>query len=435
MNPGVLSGAGRREGAANSYMKTLTLAVLLSPFILCPALRAQSSSPTRNEVPLFVKVQLDRSVKLSSLKPGESVEGNLTRDVYSPENKVFTAGSHIRLTVSRVERQRKTPSEKWPWIAKIFLPHHENFPVFNEAAIFMPDGTKSAIQTSLLSANRMKEVRVPPSRDDGKKSATPASIEANPSERGSEKDASASHGPVLYLEARQTSLELSESAGSVHSSLSSSSALPAGTVCRILLLEDISASKSHAGDEIHARLLEPLLSNSQIVIPAGSLFEGRVMKAMRPRMPSRAGSLTIAFDSVQLPEGHRIPVSASLASVGVNAGSPLKMDREGRLQGSRPGAMWMLINGGVAGGIAKEVDDGTQLIVEAIISTATDASTAGTARIAGMIVSAAFMLTRKGHDVVLPNHTEMAITLNRPLTLAAQVAKAPLPENQASPSN
>jgi hypothetical protein len=416
-------------------MKTVTFAVLISSLGLGCALQAQSSSPTRNEVPLFVRVQLDRSVKLSSLKAGESVEGNLTRDVYSPENKVFTAGSHIRLTVSRVERKRKIPSEKWPWIAKIFLPHHENSPIFDDAAISMPDGTKSAIQTSLLSSNRMKEVRVPPSRDGGKKSVTPISIEAGPAESGSEKDAPASHGPVLYLEAHQTGVELSESSGSVHAGLSTSSALLAGTVCRIVVLDDISASKSHAGDEIHARLLEPLLSDSKIVIPAGSLFEGRVMKAVRPRMPSRAGSLTIAFDSVQLPEGHRIPVSASLASVGVNAGSPLKMDREGRLHGSRPGAMWMLINGGVAGGIAKEVDDGTQLIVEAIISTATDASTAGTARIAGSAVSAVFMLTRKGHDVVLPSHTEMALTLNRPFTFSPQTAKALSVTGQAGPGN
>jgi hypothetical protein len=200
-------------------------------------------------------------------------------------------------------------------------------------------------------------------------------------------------------------------------------------------LDDISASKSHVGDEIHARLLEPILSDSQIVIPAGSVFEGRVTKATRPRIPSRAGSLTITFDSVRLPEGHRIPVSASLASVDVNAGSPLKMDREGRLHGSRPGAIWFLINGGVAGGIAKEVDDGAQLIVEAIISTATDASTAGTARIAGTIVSVAFMLTRKGHDVVLPNHTEMAITLNRPLTFSAPTARALSVTGQAGPGN
>jgi len=416
-------------------MKTLTLAALISALALCPTLRAQSTSPTRDEFPLFVKVQLDSSVKLSSLKAGESVEGNLTRDVYSPENRVFASGSHIRLTVSRVERKRKTPSEKWPWIAKIFLPHHENFPVFNDAAISMPDGSKSAIQASLLSSNRMKEVRVPPARDRRKKSENTVSIDANPTETGSEKNASAPHGPVLYLEAYRTGVEPLGSSGWVNAGSSGSSIVPAGTVCRVLLLEDISASKSHVGDEIHARLLEPILSDSQVVIPAGSVFEGRVMKATRPRIPSRAGSLTIAFDSVRLPEGHRIPVSASLASVHVNAGSPLKMDREGRLHGSRPGAIWFLINGGVAGGIAKEVDDGAQLIVEAIISTATDASTAGTARIAGSVVSAVFMLTRKGHDVVLPNHTEMAITLNRPFTFSAQTARALSVTGQAGPGN
>jgi|SRR5579864_375809 len=416
-------------------MKTLTLAVLISTLGLCSTLRAQSSSPSRNEFPLYVKVQLDSSVKLSSLKAGESVEGNLTRDVYSPENRVFASGSHIRLTVSRVERKRKKPNEKWPWIAKIFLPHHENSPVFHDAAISMPDGTKSAIQASLLFSNRMKEVRVPPSRDGGKKSENTASIEAKPTETGTEKTASAPHGPVLYLEAYRNSVEPLESASWVHSSSSGPSIVPAGTVCRVLLLEDISASKSHVGDEIHARLLEPILSDSQIVIPAGSVFEGRVVKAARPRIPSRAGSLTITFDSVRLPEGQRIPVSASLASVDVNAGSPLKMDREGRLHGSRPGAVWFLINGGVAGGIAKEVDDGAQLIVEAIISTATDASTAGTARVAGSIVSAVYMLTRKGHDVVLPNHTEMAITLNRPLTFSAQVANIPSSAGQNRPRN
>src|SRR5215469_8571671 len=188
-------------------MKTLTLAVSISTLALCSALRAQSPAPTRNEFPLFVKVQLDRSVKLSSLKAGESVEGSLTRDVYSPENKVCAAGSHIRLTVSRVDRKRKTPSERLPWIAKIFVPRHENSPVFNDAAISMPDGTKSAIQTSLLFSSPMKEVRVPPSRDSAKKSATPASIEASSAETGSEKDASASPGPVLYLEAYRTSVE------------------------------------------------------------------------------------------------------------------------------------------------------------------------------------------------------------------------------------
>jgi hypothetical protein len=405
-------------------MKILTPAALIPLLGLCSALSAQSSTLTGNEFPLFVKVQLDSSVKLSSLKAGDSVEGELKRDVYSPEIRVFASGSHIRLRVSRIERKHKTPSEKWPWVAKIFLAHHENSPVFGDASVSMPDGTTSPIQVSLLSSDRMKEVTVV-SREHWKKPKNTASIDSRPTETeaGSRKHDSATHGPVLYLEAYRTSVEPLESSSWVHSDSPNPTTLPAGTLCRVLLLEDISASKSHAGDAIQARLLEPVLSDSQIVIPAGSVFEGRVTKAIHPRIPSRTGALTIAFDSIQLPEGPRIPVAASLASVKVKAGSPLEMDREGHLHGSKPGAIWMLINGGVTGTIAKEVDDGTQLILEAIISSATDASTAGTARIAGSIVSAVYMLTRKGHDVVLPNHTEMGITLNRPLTLSAQITR------------
>jgi len=81
----------------------------------------------------------------------------------------------------------------------------------------------------------------------------------------------------------------------------------------------------------------------------------------------------------------------------------------------------------LSAGLAKVTDDFLQLVIEAIASTATDASTAGTARIAAAAVSAAFMLTRKGQDVVLPGHTEMSITLNRPLTLSTQVASSAAP--------
>ncbi len=416
-------------------MKTLAMAGLVLNLSLCSTLFAQSTAPAHDAFPLFMKVQLDGSVKLSSLKAGKSVQGTLTRDVFSPDNKVFVSGSHIQLQVSRIERKRKTPSEKWPWVAKIFMPRHENFPVFNDAAVSMPDGSKSAIQASLLSSNRRKEVGPPSSRQRGKKSDTSASIETVPTGTAPGRNGSATRGSVLYFEAYRNSDQPRERAGPWLADSNSPTTLPAGTACRVLLLEDVSASKNHAGDEVHARLLEPIISDSHTVIPVGSVFEGRVMKAVPPRIPSRAGSLTVAFDSIELAEGHRIPLSASLASVDVNAGSPLKMDSEGRLHGSRPGALWMLINGGVAGGIAKEVDDGTQLIVEAIISTATDASTAGTARIAGSVVSGIFMLTRKGHDVVLPNHTEMQITLSRPLTLSPETAKLSFLESQSKSGN
>lgn len=368
---------------------------------------AQASAPSAaSEFPLFVKVQLGEHVKTSSLKPGDAVDGNLVRDVYDSESKVYAAGSPIQLTVDRIDRKHKTPSDRWPWAVRLFLPHHENSPVFKDISISMPDGTHNLLQASLLSSNRMKEVRSPlPS---GKKS-DPASVH-HPS-----------RGSVLYLE---THLNGDRALKGSNFSPPSSGILPAGTACRVLLLTGISASRNHPGDPIQARLLEPVLSDSRVIFPAGSLFEGHVLKSTAPRMMSRAGSLTLSFDSVSLPEGNRIPASASIASLDISSGSPVKLDREGRLRGSRPGLGWRLLNGGVSAGMDKVIDDSTQLVIEAIVSTATDASTAGAARIVGTAVSGIFLLTSKGHDVVLPSHTEMNITLNRPFALLPQVASA-----------
>jgi hypothetical protein len=78
----------------------------------------------------------------------------------------------------------------------------------------------------------------------------------------------------------------------------------------------------------------------------------------------------------------------------------------------------MALNLGVAAGIAKGVDDGAQLLIEALVSSATDVSTAGAGRIAAVCVSGLFMLTRRGRDVVLPEFTEMNIVFDRPASLS-----------------
>jgi len=84
----------------------------------------------------------------------------------------------------------------------------------------------------------------------------------------------------------------------------------------------------------------------------------------------------------------------------------------------------MAINIGVSAGLSKEVDDATQLIIEALVSTATDASTAGTARIVSSCISGIYMVTRHGRDVVLPRFTEMQISLDRPLSVTRNAEAA-----------
>ncbi len=164
-------------------------------------------------------------------------------------------------------------------------------------------------------------------------------------------------------------------------------------------------------------LIEPLRSDSHVVLPAGSLIEGKVVKKTPPRRLSRGGSLCLTFSQLTLPDGNRIPIAASLAGAELDGRSHTRMDAEGRLRGERPGKAWMAINIGVSAGLAKEVDDSMQLIIEAIVSTTTDASTAGTSRIVATCVSVIFLVTRHGRDVVLPRFTEMDVSLDRPLSL------------------
>jgi hypothetical protein len=415
----------------------LLVAAMLLGSVICfadePSASAQDSTSANSS--LYVKVQLDKPLKLSRLKPGDVVEGKLARDVYSSDRKLFPAGSQVRLAVERMEQRRRAPDDHWPWVVKVFTPRHERYPVFKAATISGANG-ESELQVSLISISRKREVQAQAKKKKpGQQADEAGAVEVSKSGGlyGSGKLAA----PMMVLEAfgaepeKRSSMSPAGAASSEPRSelqsepdLPGLETLPAGTACKILLLGDVSASKSKPGDVVQARLLEPLLVNSRVVLPAGSLFQGKVVKQTPPRWGSRAGSLYLTFTGLTLPGGNLIPIAASLAGAELDRRSHTKIDAEGRLRGERPGKAWMAINIGVTAGLAKEVDDTTQLIIEAIVSTATDASTAGTARIVSSCISGIYMVSRHGRDVVLPRFTEMDISLDRPLSVSRTAESA-----------
>ena len=373
---------------------------------------------------LYFKVRLSNSVKTPRLKPGDVVDGTLSRDVYSEDRKLFRSGSAVRLTVDHLERRRRTPNDHWPWVVKAFTPRYENYPVFTSATVTQDkdqdkdeDKDQLALRVSLISVSRMRDVHAQAKQNKSGQLPGNGAVEVSPS--NAKKQATS----TLVLEAfgveqipSPTGKNKNEDAPAEPDSARPET-LPAGTHCKILLLSDVSASKSKPGDTVQARLLEPVLLNSKVVLPAGSVFVGKVLKKTPPRWLSRSGSLYLTFTELTLPSGYQFAIAASLAGVELDARSHTRMDAEGRLRGERPGKAWMAINLGVTAGISKEVDDGVQLLIEALVSTATDASTAGTARILSSCVSGVFMATRHGRDVVLPRFTEMDISLDRPVSL------------------
>ncbi len=371
---------------------------------------------------LYVKVQLNHPLKLSKLKPGDLVEGTLARDVYSSDRELFPAGSHVRLAVDHMEKRRRIPDDHWPWVVKAFTPRHENYPAFKTAVVSGASG-ESALQVSLISISRRRDIHAQAQKKRSDEQAGSESSAVEVSKSGGMNGYGRLAVPVMVLEASGAegeNLPFGNDAGSSASApdLAGLEILPVGTACRILLLGGVSASKSRPGDGFQARLIEPVLLNSRVVLPAGTLFEGKVLKKIPPRWGSRSGSLSLTFNQLTLPSGNRVPIAASLAAAELDRRSHTKIDGEGQLRGERPGMAWMAVNIGVTGGLAKEVDDTTQLIIEALISTATDVSTAGTARIVSSCISGIFMVSRHGRDVVLPRFTEMDIALDRPLSVS-----------------
>jgi hypothetical protein len=385
---------------------------------------------------LYIKVHLSNPVRMSKLKSGDVVQGSLTGDVYSADRKLFPSGSAVRLTVDHLEKRKRTPNDHWPWVVNAFTPRHENYPVFKNATVAQDQG-ETSVQVSMISSSRMREVHAKAKKNaPAPLSASASSPDATTSTTNGAVEVTQSSGkklatPTLVLEA--FGLENSHPAPDATSEAAPEpdataiAALPAGTHCKILLLGTVSASKSKPGDPVRARLLEPVILNSKLALPAGSLIEGKVVKQTPPRMLSRAGSLYLTFTDLTLPGGNHFPIAASLAGIELEERSHTRMDAEGRLHGERPGNAWMAINLGMTAGISKEVDDGLQLVIEAIVSTATDASTAGSARIAASCASAIYMATRHGRDVVLPRFTEMNISFDRPMSLgvSATVAASP----------
>ena len=374
---------------------------------------------------IYVKVRIAKTVKISALKPGDVVEGKLAQDVYSGDRELFPAESPVRLTVDKLGRRKRVPNDYWPWVIKVFTPRHENYPTFQSAIVSSPDGKEVPLRVSLIFINRQTEVLA---QAKTKKASHPtASSVAEPPDASAAQGAPESvgtraKGPFVTLEATNPSGDSSLAVGS-----SDPVTLATGTLAKIILLGGVSASKSRAGDSFQARLVEPVRLDSKIVLPEGTLLGGKIAKSTPPRMLSRSGSLLLTFTDLTLPGRTSIPATASVTAAELDQRSHTKIDPEGKLHGDRPGKAWMAINLGVTAGIAKEADDATQLLVEALVSSATDASTAGTARIVGICASSVFLLTRHGRDVVLPRFTEMNISFDRPVSVPGTPVVAPTP--------
>lgn len=180
--------------------------------------------------------------------------------------------------------------------------------------------------------------------------------------------------------------------------------VPADTVIRVRLNEQLSSRTARIGDRFSANVTEPVHAGAGVeVIPVGSKVWGRVTSVKRAARRS-PGTILVAFNSVELPGGKTYLINGSLTSLQAD---DINADNEGSVKGGSNRKRDAIFIGGGAGAGA---------IIGAI---AGGGKGAGIGAIIGGALGTGARVYEKEKDAEVKSGTEFGVILNRNVTLPA----------------
>lgn len=102
-----------------------------------------------------------------------------------------------------------------------------------------------------------------------------------------------------------------------HSSVAQDSIyqLKAGTLIRVSMDNEINSNVASVNDTFTTRLTEPFKVNDSVVLPTGTVFEGRVTEVKRAAAGGKGGRLSVRFETIRFENG----VKREIEGVLVNA--------------------------------------------------------------------------------------------------------------------
>jgi hypothetical protein len=214
-----------------------------------------------------------------------------------------------------------------------------------------------------------------------------------------------------------------------------------GSVIHALLKTPLSSADSQKGEAVEAIMTEPLFAENQLVLPEGTVLKGSVLQVQPARRLHRNGQLRIVFHQIVPPESAEQHVEASLEGVEVKNDEHLSLDSEGGAQATTPKTAYLTTGISIALAAASFLPDGDAgsgassslletgdrvsngasgfravgFVMGLLVHSRALASVFGVYG-AGMSVYGHF-LTR-GHDVVYPKDTAMAVGFGARVTRA-----------------
>lgn len=166
--------------------------------------------------------------------------------------------------------------------------------------------------------------------------------------------------------------------------------LPAGTIIRVRMDNEISSKFSGVNDTFTATVAAPVMSREIVVLPIGTILEGRITKARRASAGGKSGDLMISFEKLQLTTGEKRAIEGVLA-------------RNLKADSSRTAMLLTILGGATLGGVFGGVFNAK---TGALIG-------AGIGAGAGIGIAS----LRKGKDIGIKADQEFEIKLTKNVTL------------------
>lgn len=166
--------------------------------------------------------------------------------------------------------------------------------------------------------------------------------------------------------------------------------LQTGTRIRVRMDNEINSKVSSENDTFTAKISEPLKVRESVVLPIGTIIEGRVTKVRRAAIGGKSGSLEVSFESLRSLAGVKQRIEGALVN---------RLTAES----SSTATALTIIGGTLFGGIIGAV------------SKAENGALTGAAIGAGAGTGIAFL--RKGKDVKIKTDEEFEIELTKDVTL------------------
>lgn len=166
--------------------------------------------------------------------------------------------------------------------------------------------------------------------------------------------------------------------------------LPAGTTMRVQMDNEINSKVASVNDTFTMTLVAPVAVEETILLPIGTVVEGRITKVRRASFGGKSGSLEVSFQTIKLIDGAKREIEGVLVNVP-------------KMESSPTASILPILGGAALGGIVGAV------------------SKAGNGALLGAGIGAGagtgFAFLRKGKDVSFKPDEEFEIKLTKKVNL------------------